>query len=82
MRLHVMFDKRRGPDGFVAIVEGNDGHWDSIDMYPRPDMIEPAVDGTPRIEMSPLAEVPLRNEWREPWVVGKRLIFIPVTVSA
>jgi len=72
MRVHVMFSKRRGTDGFAAIVEGNDGHRDSIDMHSRPDMIEPAVDGTPRIEMSPLAEVPLRNQWRELWAVSKR----------
>jgi len=41
-------------------------------MHSRPDMIEPAVEGTPRIEMSPLAEVPLRNEWRELWAVSNR----------
>ena len=73
MRLHVVLSERGGADWFPPIVLGNDGHRDSIGIHPGPDMVEPAVDGTARVVMSPLAEVPLRHDRRKVRAFGKRL---------
>jgi hypothetical protein len=81
MRLHVMFGKGSGADGFPFIVQGDNGHRDSIGIHSRTDVVEPIVDGAAGIEMSPLAEVPLRNDGRKSGQSARALIFMLVVPS-
>ena len=52
MGLHVIFSERGGADGKPPIVQGDDGHGDSIGIHSCPDMVEPTVVGATGIEMS------------------------------
>src|SRR5438445_12254214 len=74
--VHVMLSQRGGTNGLAFIVNGDDGNRDAIRIHAGSDVVKPGVDRPARIEMSPLAEVPLCDYGREvgtvsEWEIGR-----------
>src|SRR5437660_1323600 len=71
MGVHVMLSQRGGTNGLAFIVNGDDGNRDAIRIHAGSDVVKPGVDRPARIEMSPLAEVPLCDYGREVGTVSE-----------